>query len=256
MLFKSFKITFIPVLVLLGFSPNLLAQSQKTGDQKPPVPKVGIFDSGRGGFSVLKEITRQMPYVEAYYIADQAYFPYGDLESWQIKERCLALTQELIKEDVDLVVIACNTATITALPFLEQRFAIPFIGVEPLANYEPSDQKGKSILVLTTPVTGNSQRFRELKRRLEPENQITQFSCPNMARIVESFIDNPSLPRLISAVKEELAALKGQKFDEVVLGCTHYAHIASVISLVVQAKHVTANSYIACLVKNALSEIF
>ena len=223
------------------------------------IPRVGVFDSGIGGLSILKEISRVLPEKELFYVADQAYCPYGDRTSEEIKNRCIYIVEDLLKKKVDLVVIACNTATVTALSFLKTKFEIPLIGVEPRIDYAKEHNLGEesSLLVLTTPVTGNSDRFHELKKKIDPEGKIDHFNCPQLAKIVENFFDNSSKEELRNAVKEEFASLEGKKFTHVVLGCTHYEHIPSVISdILLGAKTVGSGIKAAGKVSVLVSKMF
>ncbi|MCY4524220.1 MAG: glutamate racemase [Halobacteriovoraceae bacterium] len=211
------------------------------------VPRIGVFDSGIGGLGILKEISRFLSEKELFYIADQAYCPYGNRTSEEIKKRCFFIVEELLKKKVDMVVIACNTATVTALPFLRKKFSIPIMGIEPRVDYARENNLGEesSLLVLTTPVTGKSSRFFQLKKKVDPQGKIDHLNCPNLARIVENFFENSSRGELYGEVEKEFISLKGKKYTHVILGCTHYEHIPFAISDILKAQTVGSGEKVA-----------
>ena len=130
------------------------------------IKKIGIFDSGIGGLSVLKELLQAMPGQEFYYISDQSFAPYGNLTTDEILERSKVLTQTLLEESVDLIVVACNTATAHSIDLLRKEFDIPFVGIEPYINYVNHDYNGENVGLICTPQTLNSERYQELKKPL------------------------------------------------------------------------------------------
>ena len=95
---------------------------------------IGIFDSGIGGFSILKQIHELAPDLNVYYIADSSFAPYGNKSKPEVVARSTYITEQLLEFDLDLIVVACNTATGIAIDELRENFNIPFVGVEPFIN--------------------------------------------------------------------------------------------------------------------------
>lgn len=164
-------------------------------DKRP----IGIIDSGLGGLAIARAIWRRLPNESTIYLADHAFFPYGDKSPGQIKLRLPRLIDWLIEKQVKAVVIACNTITTAAIKTLRQRYTLPFIGTEPAVK-----QGG---LVLATPATVKSHRYRSLSKK----HPVTSMACPGLAEAIESGgkID-AFLPRLPKNTRT------------IVLGCTHY----------------------------------
>lgn len=212
---------------------------------------IGLFDSGIGGLSILGQLFRFLPGREFFYLADHAFSPYGNKTEREILPRCTLMVEELLKKDVRMVVVACNTATAAALGPLRDRFSfLPFVGVEPYLNYlnnqGPSQVSKKRLVVLTTPSMEKMERFLALKRRLDPEQKIKCFPCPHLADIVERFFYRDNHQQNSSGLRRDLERqvalelaplLHGrQTFTHAILGCTHYELIASVIAKVLQVE--------------------
>ena len=181
--------------------------------------RVGVFDSGIGGLTVLSECIRRAPYAEYYYLGDNRRAPYGN----RSEEEVLAFTREALltlkKKKADAVVIACNTATAIAADAMRKEFTFPVVGVEPAVK--PAACL-KSVLVLATERTVNSARVKMLLSRF-PDCEFHLFACRELAGSVEKYFTEGE-PFLLSA------HLPKGKYDGVVLGCTHYSFFAKQIS--------------------------
>lgn len=190
--------------------------------------KVGIFDSGIGGLSILKEIVLKNLPVELFYYADSKNAPYGPKPDTFVKERSVAITQEFVDIGAQIVIVACNTATAVAIDELRLKFPkISFIGVEPYINVINQRPELKTLkgLVLATPLTGNSKRFKDLKQRLDPDNVLDTFLPENLAKIIEdNFLD--SFNKIYPLVRSEFSEVHTH-YDFYILGCTHYPLIKS-----------------------------
>ena len=196
--------------------------------------RIGIFDSGIGGFSILRELFKSGLDASYYYFADQAYAPYGERSDGEILERSEWIIRQLLKEQVELVVVACNTATAAAIDQLRQLYPdLPLVGVEPYINIKnQSDWNGPdNACVITTPLTGKSSRFKSLKQRLDPQEEVDHYSCPNLARLVEEKFNNPTID-ITSSLREELLPLMEKGYHGVILGCTHYPLIRQEIEAI------------------------
>ncbi|HAZ12658.1 MAG TPA: glutamate racemase [Bdellovibrionales bacterium] len=203
---------------------------------------IGLYDSGIGGFSILREVHSLMPSVPLIYVADDANAPYGEKQPAFVQERARIIVDQLMGEKVAMVVVACNTATAVAIDFLRQNFSIPFVGVEPYLNVlnkwpELNDDHHKTA-VATTVLMGQSARFLELRRRLDPKNRSLYFTFPNLATLVEQEFYNPS-PDFEAKLELELAPLKGSGATHLILGCTHYPLVQNAIEKILKLKAIS-----------------
>ncbi|MDO9182543.1 MAG: glutamate racemase [Bacteriovorax sp.] len=215
--------------------------------------KIGLFDSGIGGFSVLGELFKLMPEADYYYVSDDANAPYGPKSDEFITERCNAITKELIAKGVDLIVVACNTATAASIDSLREKFIdISFVGVEPYlkAYYQIPEGLEKKMMVLTTESTGKSERFKRLKERLDPESQIDHYSLKNLARLIENYYyhfdqKNGIDVKFESEFEAELSFLKDHHYAYAILGCTHYPLVRERIEKLLDLKAISPCSHVA-----------
>lgn len=193
-------------------------------------PCIGIFDSGIGGLSILDEVRKMYPYLEIHYISDDAFAPYGTKSQVELYERTAMITQQLIDRGCDVIFVACNTATTCCIKNLRQLFSIPFIGTEPYIKYlhhcDLPANKTK-MAVITTMVTGQSQRFKELKQQLDPQNRLLHFSLKNLATLIEELFYQGQNDTTLSLIQKEIAPLKNMGLTHLILGCTHYPFIQS-----------------------------
>ncbi len=177
--------------------------------------KIGLFDSGIGGFSILQELFTIFKNADYFYYSDDAFAPYGPRSDQEITQRAYIITEELLKKNVDLIVIACNTATASSIDDLRIKYpTIPFVGVEPYLNaYYKMPDGEKKVMVLTTESTGKSERFKRLKSRLDPDSNIDHYSLKNLAKLVESFYyQSTDQKKFRELIQEELAFLQNKKY--------------------------------------------
>ena len=221
-------------------------------DKKLMPKKIGLFDSGIGGFSVLGELFKVMPEADFYYISDDANAPYGPKSDEFITERSFRITESLIEKGVEIIVIACNTATAASIDELRAHFkTIPFVGVEPYLNAYYKMPEGlsaaqKKMMVLTTESTGRSERFKRLKERLDPESQIAHYGLKNLARLIEEFYYHPENSEAFKKdVESELAFLKDQGYAYAILGCTHYPFVRNQIESFLHLKTISPDAHVA-----------
>lgn len=210
--------------------------------------KIGLFDSGIGGFSILSELFKIFPVAEYFYFSDDAFAPYGPKSDEEITERALVICNELLKKEVDLIVVACNTATASSIDSLRKKYPeIPFVGVEPYLNaYYKMPEGDKKVMVLTTESTGKSERFKGLKNRLDPNSEIDHYSLKDLAKNIEYFYYHPDEKEIFKTkLQNELIFLKEKKYTHAILGCTHYPLVADLIEQVLGAKTISPCPYIA-----------
>lgn len=178
---------------------------------------IGIFDSGIGGVSVLKEIIKILPYENYIYISDSKNNPYGDMKKEKIIKRCEEITKYLIENKSKVIVIACNTASAIASEFLRKKYKnIPIIAIEPAYKMVYDHNYDKETLVMATKGTIESEKFNLLYKKYN--NHKTQLlECVGLAEIIEE----GNKEKIVKYLDENIGKYKG-KIENVVLGCTHY----------------------------------
>jgi glutamate racemase len=189
---------------------------------------IGVFDSGVGGLSVLRHIRAQLPRLPLLYVADSGHVPYGDKTADYIRERSLALTEFLVAQGAATVVIACNTATAAAAAFLRARFDMPIVAMEPAVKPAVTATRSRVVGVLATVGTLESARFAALLEQYAGDVEIVTQACPGLVEKVEG-------GELATAATRELVArftkpLLERGADTLVLGCTHYPFLRSLIA--------------------------
>lgn len=181
---------------------------------------IGIFDSGVGGLSVLKEIRRALPRERYVYFADNAHCPYGEKSQDYIRDRARAITDLLISKGAEAVVVACNTATAAAIATLREEFDIPFIGMEPAVKPAALGTKSGVIGVLATAGTLSASKYLNTKGRFEDDVRIEEHVGHGFVELVEKKILEGSEAERV--VRASLVPLLDAGADIIVLGCTHY----------------------------------
>ena len=219
--------------------------------------RIGIFDSGIGGFSILKEIHKKAPNLEVFYIADDAFSPYGEKSDAEVIVRSKTIVKELLKNNLDLIVVACNTATALVIDALREEFNIPFVGVEPFVNaiskysWNPNDKA----CVITTDLMSKSDRFSALKLKYDQNNALTYYVTSNLATIIEKYFLDFDKDALLKKLEEEFQLINSStsKFKYIILGCTHYPLISKFIEEVTGLKSISPCSFVADRVVSLLS---
>ncbi len=192
---------------------------------------IGLFDSGVGGLTVLREVICQLPFESTTYFGDTARVPYGSKSRDVIERFSLEIGQFLLKQDVKMIVVACNTASAFALPALKNRFSVPIIGViEPGARAALGATRSGRIGVIGTEGTIESQAYTEALHRLKKDVQVMGQACPLIVPLVEEGWIEKAVA--VDIVREYLVSLLEQNIDTLVLGCTHYPLLKTVLSKV------------------------
>ncbi len=181
---------------------------------------VGVFDSGSGGLSVLREIRKILPRERYIYYSDNAHCPYGEKSPEYITERGRAITRELISRGADAVVVACNTATAAAIATLRAEFPIPFVGMEPAVKPAALGTRTGVIGVLATAGTLKGLKYLNTRGRFEDAVRIVEHVGTGYVELVESLeLEGPHAEQVVGA---SLKPLLDEGADIIVLGCTHY----------------------------------
>jgi glutamate racemase len=188
-------------------------------------PTILVFDSGLGGLTVHREIAVARPDARHVYVADDAFFPYGDQGEAALVERVVALMATLIDTHrPDLVVIACNTASTLVLPHLRARFAVPFVGTVPAIKPACAASTSKRVSVLGTEATVSREYTRALIRDFANGAEVTLVGSARLAGYAEAELNGT--PAADAAIAAEIAPCfvdrDGRRTDMVVLACTHY----------------------------------
>lgn len=192
---------------------------------------IGIFDSGVGGLSVLHHIRRALPEENLIYCADSAHAPYGDKSPDFISARSHTLTRFLISQGAEAIVVACNTATATAISGLRSQFTLPIVGMEPAVKPAVAATRSGVIGVLATVGTLESARFAALLERYAGNAVIVTQSCPGLVEQVEQGNLAGDITR--DLIERYTAPLLAQGADTLILGCTHYPFLAPLVGKIV-----------------------
>ncbi len=190
--------------------------------------KLGIIDSGVGGFSVVRELLRQDSSLDILYIGDQLYCPYGPKKPDFIRQRVAELVDYLLSQGAEAVAIACNSATIHAISFLRERYDIPIIGMEPGVKPAANQTKTGIIAVLATEASLSGEKFHRLIAEHGNRIRVITRPCPEMVDLVEAGELTGEKPRQI--LSRILAPLLEEKADQFVLGCTHFPFLKAIIA--------------------------
>ncbi|HEY3105504.1 MAG TPA: glutamate racemase [Gaiellaceae bacterium] len=187
---------------------------------------IGIFDSGAGGLTVLHECLVTTPHEDFVYLGDGARCPYGPRPRDEIRRFSLEIASYLEDLGVKLIVAACNSATAAALPELQERLAVPIVGVlAPEAHAAVQATRNRRIGVLATDATVASGRYEEAIHALDAGTHVVAIACPRLVPLIESAAPTEEID---AAVREYARPLKEADVDTVILGCTHYPLIKPV----------------------------
>lgn len=186
--------------------------------------KIGVFDSGVGGLSVLRAIHELLPNLEIIFFADQAHVPYGRRQLDEICSFSEQITSFLLEKDIDLLVVACNTASAAALKFLRQQFpSLPIVGMEPAVKPASQQTLTKAVGVLATPATFQGELYQSLVQKYGKGLQIFQDTCPGLVEEIEA--GNLTGARVHTILENALYPMIKKNVDTIVLGCTHYPFV-------------------------------
>lgn len=201
---------------------------------------IGMFDSGIGGLTVLREIQRILPDESVIYIGDEAHFPYGEKSREQIVEYSLDICDKLIELGVKLIVIACNTITAAALDEISQHVNVPVVGVIDAGIQAALDAtKNKSVGILATQATIDSQIFENKLSDSNSDLKITSVAAPKLVDFVQNDIDmvqNHPNDQLKAAIYEYCEPLKNANCDTVIMACTHFPPLEPLLQIELGAK--------------------
>jgi glutamate racemase len=190
---------------------------------------IGVFDSGIGGLTVVREILRQLPAENVLYFGDSARVPYGNKSAETVTRFSIESTHFLLRRGVKFLVIACNTASALAMASLQRRFDVPMIGViTPGAREATRRTRNRKIGVIGTTGTINSRAYEKAVAEFDPGCSVEGAACPLFVPLAEEGWTDGDVPRRIA--ETYLKPLMETGVDSVILGCTHYPILREVIA--------------------------
>ncbi len=189
---------------------------------------IGVFDSGLGGISVLRELVAFLPNENYLYLGDSKHAPYGTKSLQEVQELTCNNIEYLIGKGAKAIVVACNTATSAAIQILREHHKdMPIIGIEPALKPAVLQKEHPNVLVMATPMTLREEKFHALMKRYENQAEIISLPCPGLVEFVErGELEGEALEAYF---KELFAPFAEKKIDSAVLGCTHYPLVKNVI---------------------------
>jgi glutamate racemase len=207
--------------------PAASAETHSTEDMRER--PIGVFDSGIGGLTVVREILRQLPNEHVVYFGDSARVPYGGKSAETVTRFSIENTRFLLRRGIKYLVVACNTASALALEALTRRFDVPMIGViTPGAREAVRTSRRRRIGVIGTTGTIGSKAYDRAIAELDPDVEVMGAACPLFVPLAEEGWIDGDVPHRVA--ENYLAPLRGSGVDTVILGCTHYPILRPVIA--------------------------
>ncbi|PZO61156.1 MAG: glutamate racemase [Phormidesmis priestleyi] len=204
--------------------------------------KIGVFDSGVGGLTVLRQMRKQLPHESVIYFGDTARVPYGNRPKGEILRFVREIIAWMMGLDVKMIVMACNTSSALVLEEVRSEFPIPILGII-LPGARAAVKSGRRIGVISTQATADSDAYQQAVLEIDATAKVWQVGCPEFVPLIEN--DRIHDPYTLAVAKQYLNPMIDQGIDTLVYGCTHYPHLAPVlkqvlpssIALVDPAKH-------------------
>lgn len=193
---------------------------------------IGVFDSGVGGLTVLKELYRQLPSESIIYFGDTARLPYGDRTAAEILQFVREIVDWMVQQGVKMVIMACNTSSALALEQVQQEFDVPILGVI-LPGARAAVRQGRRIGVIATPATAASNAYRDAVLEVDAGVSVWQVGCPEFVPLIES--NRVQDPYTYKVAQKYLTPLLEEQIDTLVYGCTHYPHLSPVVRSILPA---------------------
>lgn len=192
--------------------------------------RIGLIDSGIGGVTILNQLIRQYPNLHFFYFGDQKYCPYGDKSDDEVIDRVLKISDFLINEkQVEMIIVACNTATAVALEKLKKHVSIPVIGIIDICIAEAiSNSSNSHFDIIGTSLTIKSNTYKKKLKQFNESFTVNQQACGEFVDYIENDYNNSDL--LYEIIDNKLHMFKENGSDTLILGCTHFPLIADEIS--------------------------
>lgn len=193
---------------------------------------IGVFDSGVGGISVLRELIKAMPNENYIYLGDSQNAPYGTKSLEQVRRLSFHNAKLLLEQGAKGLVVACNTATSAAVRIMRTIYPqLPIVGIEPALKPAALQKEHPAVLVMATPMTVQQEKFRQLMARYEKKADIYPLPCPGLMEFIEA--GDLTSERLHEFLENLIDPYLDKELDSVVLGCTHYPFAKRMIQTIV-----------------------
>ncbi|WDV45308.1 glutamate racemase [Clostridiaceae bacterium M8S5] len=193
---------------------------------------IGLFDSGMGGISVLRDAVKFMPNEKYIYYGDSMNAPYGVKSREDIEKLSISACDFLVQKGVKAIIVACNTATSAAIKILRNRYTIPIIGMEPAVKPALKIADEKKTIVLATPITLAEEKFRLLIKKLKAKEKVIKIPAPKLVQLVES--GDTDYINAKSVVESYFKHIAMDDIGAIVLGCTHFIFLKDCIKQVIK----------------------
>lgn len=193
---------------------------------------IGVFDSGVGGISVLRELVRLMPGEDYIYFGDSIHAPYGTKKLEEVRELTIHNVELLLENGAKSIVVACNTATSAAVAILRRMYPdVPLVGIEPAIKPAVMNKPDSNIIVMATPMTLKQEKFQKLMAKYDDMGNIIPLPCPGLMEFVErGDLEGEDLRSYIINLFHDIDM---DNIDSIVLGCTHYPFAKKMIKSIV-----------------------
>lgn len=182
--------------------------------------KIGIFDSGIGGLTVLHQAMLSLPKEDFIYYADTDNVPYGTKSRDEVIGYVDQAIEFLVKKGVKTIVIACNTATSVAVDYARQKYALPILGMEPAVKPAVARCNGKRVMVIATPITVKEEKLHNLIHQVDDEHIVDLLPMPGLVTFAET--GRFESPEVEEYLRRELAGYDLENYSALILGCTHF----------------------------------
>ena len=200
------------------FTPSQQLQTEVT--------RIGVFDSGVGGLTVLQEVYRQLPHESVLYFGDTARVPYGTRSATEIIQFTRETLDWMVSQRVKMAIMACNTSSALALETVRSEYDLPILGVI-LPGARAAAFQGQRIGVIATPATVQSDAYLHAIQEANPHAEVWQVACPEFVPIIEN--NRLQEPATLEIAKQYLQPLLDRSIDTLVYGCTHYPHLEPIL---------------------------
>ncbi|GGG05492.1 glutamate racemase 2 [Paenibacillus albidus] len=192
--------------------------------------KIGFFDSGIGGLTVLRQAMKIMPDEDYLFYADDLHLPYGEKSKEEVRQYIFEAARFIASQGVEAIVVACNTATSVAVADLRRRYDFPILGIEPAVKSAVQQNTGerKKVLVLATALTLKEEKFQNLVKRVDPEQVVDSLPLPGLVHYAEQLEFREAVVE--PYLREQFSSLDMQQYGTIVLGCTHFPYFKSIVA--------------------------
>lgn len=186
--------------------------------------RIGFFDSGIGGITVLHQALKVLPKEDYIFYADTMNVPYGEKPKEEVRDYIFHAVDFIADQGVKAIVIACNTATSIAVEDLRKKYDFPIIGIEPAVKpaVQSCEEKRKKVLVLATNLTLKEERFHNLVKSIDHHDIVDSLPLPGLVQFAESFEFREDI--VVPYLEEELSSFDLKQYGTIVLGCTHFPY--------------------------------